>query len=151
MHVTKVRHWFHESKVLTVKECSPFYSVSLQTRHPVYTGFSVPRDSRQVPWSPVVSVVVRPGDRSSGGWELMISNRLRRVTSIFTRRRPLRITTYLFLLFHYRRNTNWELKWGCGVVLFGQCVILTFLILQWRVSLLLRSSFSGFLLIHLCL
>lgn len=128
----------------------PFYSVSLQARHSVYPGFTVPRDSRQVPWSPVVSVVVRPGDRSSGGWELMISNRLRRVTSIFTKRRSLCIATYLFLIC-YGRNKSREWAVERGTFWMVNVMILTFLILQWRVVLLLWSNFSGFLSIHLCL
>lgn len=128
----------------------PFYSVSLQARHSVYPGFTVPRDSRQVPWSPVVSVVVRPGDRSSGGWELMISNRLRRVTSILTKRRSLCIATYLFLV-RYGRNKSREWAVERGTFWMVNVMILTFLILQWRVVLLLWNNFSGFLSIHLCL
>lgn len=97
----------------------PLCSVSLQARHSVNPGFSVPRNSREVSWCPVASVVVRPGERSSGGWELMISNRWRSFTSIFTMRWSLFITTKLFLV-SCRRNQNREFKLGWSGVLFGQ-------------------------------
>lgn len=68
--------------------------VSLQARHSVNPGFSVPRTSRQVScWCPVVSVVVCPRERSSGGWELMIFIRWRCFASIFTMRWSLLIAT----------------------------------------------------------
>lgn len=64
-------------------------SVSLQARHSVHPGFTLPRETGQVPWSPVVAMVIGPGDRGSGGWEVLVSNRMRRVTSIFTMTQPL--------------------------------------------------------------
>lgn len=68
-----------------VTECFPLCSVPLQARHSVNPRFIVPGNSREVSWCPVVSMVlVRPGKRSSGGWELMISSRWGSFASIFT-------------------------------------------------------------------
>lgn len=79
-------------------------SVSLQARYSVHPGFTLPRETGQVPWSqPVVAVVIGPGDRGSGGWEFLVSNRMRRVTSIFTMTQPLTAAVGFF-----KRNNNFR-------------------------------------------
>lgn len=66
-------------------------SVSLRARHPVHPWFTLSSETGQVSRSPVVAVVMSPGDRGSGGWKLtlLVSNRSRWVASIITVIQPL--------------------------------------------------------------
>ena len=76
-------------------------SVSLQTRHPVHPGFTLPRETGQVPRRLVIAVVIGPRDRGSGGWKLpfLVSNWRRRVVaSMLTVMLPLTTAVVFFLI-----------------------------------------------------
>lgn len=60
-----------------------FSSASLQARHPVHPGLTLPRETGQVPRSTMVAVVIGPGDRGSGGCRSLVpGSKRQRVASV---------------------------------------------------------------------
>lgn len=93
-------------------------SVSLQARHPVHPRFTLSRETGQVSRSPVVAMVMGPGDRGSGGWKLtlLVSNRRRKVASILTMIQALTAAVVFFptcCIGRYSRERYHFNKWVC--------------------------------------
>ncbi|TNN86429.1 hypothetical protein EYF80_003199 [Liparis tanakae] len=77
-HTALTRH--HSYQILTS------FHLDKSARHPLPPRFTLPRETGQVPRSPVATMVIGPGDRGSGGWKLafVVSTRRRSAASLLT-------------------------------------------------------------------